>query len=121
MPAGEAFSPRQQAEINRAIEIARRETKLDYVVYVGAANKDPRLHARRLLAKLPDPAQSVLVLVDPAARRLEIVVGKEAARRVDERASSLAIAAMTSAFAAGDLAGGIANGVILLGEHARQP
>jgi hypothetical protein len=33
----------------------------------------------------------------------------------------LATASMTSAFAAGDLSGGIANGIVLLGEQARHP
>lgn len=119
--AGEGFSPRQQDEINRAIDIARREAELEYAVYVGAANSDARLFAHRLLAGLPEPDRSVLVLVDPATRRLEIVTGATAGRIVDKRACSLAIATMTSAFAAGDLTGGIARGIILLGEQSRRP
>jgi uncharacterized membrane protein YgcG len=119
--AGDAFSARQRDEIERAIDIARRETGLEFAVYVGAANADPRAFARRLLAELPDPGRSVLVVVDPASRRLEIISGVVAGRVVDSRACSLAAATMTSAFAAGDLVGGIANGVILLGEQARRP
>ena len=121
MPAGEGFSPRQQDEINRAIELAGRQTGLTYVAYVGPATDDPRAFARKTLAGLPDPDRSVLVVVDPDGRLLEIVAGSVAARDVDDRACALAAATMTSSFAAGDLAGGIASGILLLGEHARQP
>ncbi len=121
VPAGDGFSPRQQEEINRAISIARRESGLDYVVYVGSANGDARGFAARVLGRLPDARRTVVVFVDPAAHALEIVTGENARRYVDDRACALAAAAMTSAFVAGDLAGGIANGVIMLGEQARRP
>jgi Domain of unknown function (DUF5130) len=121
VPAGEAFSPRQQEEIERAIEIADRESGLTYVTYIGPATDDPRAFARKTLAGLPASERSVVVVVDPDRRRLEIVTGAVAARDVDDRACVLAAAAMTSSFAAGDLAGGIASGILLLGEHARRP
>lgn len=121
MPAGEVFSPRQQDEINRAIELAQRQTDLTFMAYVGPATDDSSAFARKTLAALPDPEPSVVVVVDPAQRLLEIVAGAVASRVVDERACALAAAAMTSAFAAGDLAGGIANGILSLAEHARRP
>jgi uncharacterized membrane protein YgcG len=62
-----------------------------------------------------------VVVVDPTQRRLEIVTGSIAARNLDDRACMLATASMTSAFAAGDLSGGIASGIVLLGEQARHP
>ena len=63
----------------------------------------------------------MLVAVDPAARRLEIVTGGEVRRRLDDRSCALAAVSMTSAFEAGDLAGGIGHGVRSLAEHARTP
>ncbi len=118
---GEVLTPRQQDEINRAIDIAQRESGLSFTVYVGPPTGDPRAFARKLLAALPDPEQSAVVVVDPTQRRLEIVTGRVAARNLDDRACMLATASMTSAFAAGDLSGGIANGIVLLGEQARHP
>jgi hypothetical protein len=52
---------------------------------------------------------------------LEIVTGSEAGRVVDERACSLAAMTMTSSFAVGDLAGGIVDGLRMLGEYAHRP
>jgi len=118
---GEVLTPRQQDEINRAIDIAQREGGLSFTAYVGRVTGEPTAFARKLLAALPDPAQSVVVVVDPTLRQLEIVTGTVAARNLDDRACALAAAAMTSAFAAGDLAGGIASGIVLLGEQARHP
>jgi uncharacterized membrane protein YgcG len=122
VPAGEAFSPRQRDEIVRAIQLAQQQSGLRYSVYVGAADGDPRAYARRLHAALGEDApRSVLVLVDPSTRALEIVTGRLAARWVDDRATALAAMSMVSSFAAGDLHGGIVQGVQLLAEHARHP
>jgi hypothetical protein len=121
VPAGEAFTDRQRDEIGRAIRFARQEGDLPVSVYVGALESEPRSQAQRLHAALDDPARWVLVAVDPGARRLEIVTGAEVRRRLDDRSCALAAVSMTSAFAAGDLAGGIVHGVRTLGEHARAP
>lgn len=121
MPAGEAFSARQRDDIERAIRFAEQESGLPVVVYVGPLDGDghPRRAAEQLHARLDDPAESVLVAVDPGSRQLEIVTGAEVRHRLDDRASGLASISMTSAFAAGDLTGGIVTGVRMLAEHAR--
>jgi len=122
VPAGEAFSPRQRDEIVRAIQLAQEQSGLRYSVYVGSAEGAPRAYAHRLHAALgADAPRSVLVFVDPSSRALEIVTGALAARWVDDRATALAAMSMTSSFAAGDLHGGIVQGVQLLAEHARHP
>ena len=122
MPAGEAFSSGQVQSIERALHQAAEECGLSYSVYVGSPPEDLRLYGRRLLASLGDAAsRSVIVLVDPAARRLEIMTGGAAARYLDDRATALGAMSMTSSFSAGDLAGGIVAGLHTLAEHARQP
>ena len=122
MPAGEAFSPRQQDDIVRAIRLARKQAELPVSVYVGALDGDARAAALQLHAALGEPAErTVLVAVDPGARRVEVVTGAEVRRRLDDRAAALAAMTMTSAFQAGDLSGGIASGVLALAEHARTP
>lgn len=122
MPAGEAFSQRQQDDIVRAIRLARSQADLPVSVYVGTLEGDSRASALRLHGALgAEAATTVLVAVDPGARRVEIVTGTEAGRRLDDRAAGLAAMTMTSAFQAGDLSGGIASGVLALAEHARAP
>ncbi len=121
MPAGDPFPPRQQEEIRRSIRLARETSSLPVSVYVGALAGKPRETARRLHAKLPDAASAVLVAVDPTDRQVEILTGAEVRRRLDDRSCALAAMSMTSAFQVGDLAGGIADGVRVLAEHARAP
>jgi len=122
VPAGEAFSARQQDDVVRAIRIARQQSQLPVSVYVGSLDGDSRATALQLHGALgADAPRTVLVAVDPGARRVEIVTGPEVRRRLDDRASALAAMTMTSAFQAGDLSGGIASGVLALAEHARVP
>jgi len=122
VPAGEAFSPRQQEDVVRAIRLAQQQSQLPVSVYVGTLDGDSRATALQLHAALgAAAAESVLVAVDPGARRVEVVTGPDVRRRVDDRAAALASMTMTSAFQAGDLAGGIASGVLALAEHAHVP
>lgn len=121
MPAGEAFTQRQEEDVVRALRLAEQESDLRFSVYVGSLEGDPRGYARRLHGALEEPERSVLVAVDPGNRRLEIVTGEAARTELPDRDCGLAALTMTTAFAAGDLAGGIVSGVQMLGEHARHP
>jgi len=122
VPAGEAFSASQVDAIERAIKQAQQESGIHYSVYVGAPDNDLREFGRQLLGALGKKADdSVLVVIDPASRRLEILTGIAASLHLDDRATALGAMSMTSSFAAGDLAGGIVAGLHTLSEHARQP
>lgn len=121
MPAGDAFTTQQQHDIERAIRNAESAaTGLKFSVFVGAADEETRPFARKLHARLDDPERSVLVCVDPPGRRLEIVTGAAAKRRLSDTQCGLAALTMQASFAAGDLTGGIVTGVQQLGEHARE-
>lgn len=120
MPAGDAFSTRQEQDIAKAIATAEAQTGLKFSVYVGSVEGELRAQAVRLQRQLPDADDAVLVVVDPRRNQLEIVTGVDAKRRVDDRAAGLAAAAMASTFALGDLAGGIVNGLGSLMEHAQK-
>jgi uncharacterized membrane protein YgcG len=120
VPAGDAFTPDQLHDIERAVRHADAASGLHFSVYVGAADSETRPFANRLLEQLDDPANSVLVYVDPAGRRLEVVTGANARRRVSDAECGLAALTMQASFAAGDLTGGIVTGVQQLGDHARQ-
>lgn len=122
MPAGEAFSTRQVQGIDRAIRQAEEVSGLHYSVFVGQVDGDLRDQGRRLLGALGERASdSVVVVIDPTARQLEILTGRTASYHLDDRATALAAMSMTTSFTAGDLAGGIVDGLRALAEHARQP
>jgi hypothetical protein len=121
VPAGEAFSDRQREDIARAVRIAENDSGLAFSVYVGALGDDTRARALELHAQLPDTSRSALIAVDPGGRQLEIVTGTEAKRWLDDYACGLGAISMTTQFTAGDLAGGIINGLRTLAEHARHP
>jgi uncharacterized membrane protein YgcG len=118
---GDAFTSAQRHEIDKAIRAAETLCRLEFSIYVGRSEGETRPFAQRLHAALVAPDRSVLVMVDPQAKLLEIVTGAGAHRVLDGTALHLAALTMQSAFATGDLVGGITAGVQQLAEHARSP
>jgi uncharacterized membrane protein YgcG len=118
--AGE-FTAGERHELDRVIRAAEQASRCEFSVYVGSADGDSRAFAERLHAALVAPARSILVLVDPAARELEVVTGALVRRHLTDREVELAILQMQSAFAEGDLVGGLKRGVSMLADHARPP
>lgn len=121
MASGEGFSADQRYEIDRAIRAAETVSRYEFSVYVGAADGEAGPFAQRLHAALVAPARSVLIMVDPAGRQLQVVTGSVVRRDLPDDAVRLAAVAMESAFAHGDLVGGIKRGLAQLAEAARQP
>lgn len=121
MASGEFFSSAQRAEIDRAIRAAETASRFEFSVYVGHCDGESRPFAERLHAALVSPDRSVLILVDPAARLLEVVTGSVVRRSLSDEQVALAVAGMESSFAGGDLVGGIKHGVAQLAEAARKP
>lgn len=121
MPAGEGFTAAQRQQIDKAIRDAETLSRFAFSVYVGAPEGSSRVFAERLHATLAVPDRSVLILVDPARRVIEVVTGAAVRRELDDREVRLAILDMQSQFAHDDLAGGIVRGVQRLADHARRP
>lgn len=121
MPAGEFLSPADHRAIERAVANAEAEASCRFTVCIDEADGDPRAYAERLHAGLSAAEQSVLVLVDPVARQLEIVTGPVIRRRLDDSEVALAALGIQTSFAAGDFVGGITQGLQQLAEHARRP
>ncbi|MGY2874171.1 hypothetical protein ACVW00_001361 [Marmoricola sp. URHA0025 HA25] len=121
MASGEGFSSDQRYDIDRAIRAAETVCRYEFSVYVGAAEGEAGPFAQRLHASLIAPSRSVLIMVDPAARLLEVVTGSVVRRDLSDEAVRLAAVAMESAFAEGDLVGGIKRGLAQLADAARQP
>lgn len=118
MGAGE-FSRGQQVRIDRAMRDAETACRWEFSVYVGPAQGPSRVYAKRLHAALTAPPRSVLVLVDPAARVLEIVTGSELRRSLPDEVVRGVATEMEADFASGELVDGIIRGVGRLADAAR--
>jgi uncharacterized membrane protein YgcG len=121
VPAGEGLSPSERQRIERAVAVAERLSGLTFSVYLGPSEEDARAYAERLHGALTSPESSVLVFCDPGFRVLEIVTGAGARRVLDDFDCRLAAASMQTSFQAGDIIGGLVNGVQQLGQSARHP
>lgn len=125
MAAGSpGLSPKEQERIERAVLTCRDQHGLDVSVLVGDLQTGPsaadfRAGAERAHAALGDRAAGALLLVvAPGQRRVEVVTGPQARRRVPDRVAALAVMSMTSAFSGGDLTGGIVDGIRQMAEAA---
>ncbi len=121
MPAGDGFTAEQRHQIDKAIRDAEMVCRYEFSVFVGPSGDDPRAYAERLHAMLVAPTHSVLLLVDPAARLVEVVTGEVVRRVLDDAEVKLALIEMQSQFAVADLVGGIVRGINRLASSARKP
>ncbi len=113
------FTSRQLWRLDEALSRSTWETGITFSVYVGALEELTHDHAERLHAELGDVApQAVLIAVSPGQRVLDIVTGEVSARRLPDRALALAALSMRASFAAGDLTGGLVNGLRMLADAA---
>ena len=109
--AGE-FSSGERHEIDRAIRAAEQASRCEFSVFVGDAERRPAgVRRAGCTPRLVAPARSVLVMVDPAARALEVVTGAVVRRNLTDGEVELAVLQMRSAFAEGDLVGGLKRGI----------
>ena len=121
MPAGEGFTPTERQQIDKAIRDAETICRYEFSVFVGRAEGDPRTFAERLHSALVAPDRSVLVMVDPVGRALEVVTGAEARHELEDSEVRLALVDMQSQLMHDDLVGAIVRGITTLASHARRP
>ncbi|GAA1923183.1 DUF5130 family protein [Nocardioides hwasunensis] len=120
MAAGEPLTESDRLALDRAIRVAEETCRFEFSVYVGPAEgDDTRAWATRLHNRLVAPSRSLLVLVDPSRRVIEVVTGGDVRRRLSDAEVELAVLAMSSEFAAGNLLVGLQRGIAMLAEHAR--
>lgn len=121
MAGGELFTNAERGALDQAIRTAERLCRFEFSVFVGPSEGEPRAFATKLHNTLVAPARSVLIMVDPGRRVVEVVTGGDVRRNLTDREVELAVIAMQSDFAAGDLVGGLKRGIHMLAEHARGP
>jgi len=116
------FTWQELARLDEALTMSSRETGLRFTLYIGDLGKRTRVTAEELHARSgTNPSEAVLLAVSPGQRVVEVVTGATAARRMPDRACALAVLSMTGSFAAGDLVGGIVNGLRQLSDQAGHP
>lgn len=120
MGVGE-FNSSERYRIDEAIRQAELVSRFEFSVFVGRVDGEPRAFATQLHNRLVAPPRSILILLDPAARVLEIVTGGEVRRNITDREVELVALNMQSMFAAGDLVGGLRRGIQELADHATAP
>lgn len=121
MPAGDPFTKSERFALDDAIRSAEQLCRLEFSVFVGNAEGDPRAFATSLHNSLTVPSRSILIMVDPTRRVLEVVTGGFARRTLTDAEVELAVVAMRSEFADGGLVSGLLRGIHLLADHARAP
>ena len=117
--SGGDFNNADRQAIGAAIHQAELLTRFEFSVFVGEAEGDSRDFATSLHNSLVAPTRSIMIMVDPTARVLEVVTGGQVRRTLTDREVELAALQMQTAFAADDYVGGLTSGIAMLAEHAR--
>jgi Domain of unknown function (DUF5130) len=112
------FTTRQLLRLDEALRIADQSTGLTFSVYIGEFELPSREFATKLIKQLENGDRAVLIAISPNQRKLEIVTGNEARKRISDRDAKLAGLSMAAAFAGGDLAGGVLAGIDQIASHA---
>jgi len=112
------FTTRQLLRLDEALRIADQQTGLTFSVYIGELEAPTRDFAEKLHSQIEQSDHAVLIAVSPNQRRLEIITGNDARKRITDRDAKLAGLSMAAAFAGGDLAGGVLAGIDQLATHA---
>lgn len=121
MAGGDGLTSAQRLQIDKAIRDAETSSRHEFSVYVGRSDGEPRDYAERLHASLVNPDRSVMILVDPSQRAVEIVTGSHVRRSLTDDEVGLAVAEMTSLFQHDDVVAGVVRGICLLAAHSEGP
>lgn len=119
MPVGDSLSSEQRNRIDRAIRAAEIASRVEFSVFIGRARSAPRRFAEELHASLVAPERSVMILVDQAARALEVVTGAGVRDRLPDDVVAAATQGVTALYADGELVDGTCALVGELAQAAR--
>lgn len=108
------FPPNDRHVIDIAIRAAETASRFEISVYRGPTEPNHRDYAERMHAVMASPDRSVLVMVNPIDRALEIVTGRHVRRSLSDQAVDRIATAMLPHLADDDFAGAIVAGLALL-------
>lgn len=118
VPVGERLTTGQRYAVEESIRKAELASRAEFSVYVGPVDgSDTHAFATQLHNTLVAPARSIMIVVDPDRRVLEIVTGGWVRRTLSDAEATLAAETMRTSFAQGDLVGGLRAGIALLAGH----
>lgn len=121
MAASDHLSAQERSSLDRVIRRAEETSRFEFSVYLGPTEgEDVHAYATRLHNRLVVPARSVLILVDPQRRAIEVVTGGEVRRVISDAEVELAVAAMGDDLADGNHARGLERAIDLLAQHAHR-
>lgn len=113
------FTTVQLTRLDEALTLSARSTGLHFSIYLGDLDGDTRVRAEELHTSIgAESAEAVLIAVSPGQRKVEIVTGSDASRRLPDRGCNLAIMAMVASFKEGDLIGGLVSALRMLADQA---
>ncbi|HVE64253.1 MAG TPA: DUF5130 family protein [Mycobacteriales bacterium] len=113
------MSPRQVRRVEKAVDRAERACGLQFTVFLGGVETEPRAFAEELMVELGLLSRpAVLLLVAPPQRRFEIVTAPHARERITDHECQIVAASMSASFAVGDITGGVCEGLRLLAQYA---
>lgn len=119
MAGGDIFTSAQRVAVSNAIHRAELRSRMEISVFVGPSEgDDPRAFATQLHNSLIAPTRTIVVMVDPGKRALEIVTGGWCRSRISDDEVQATAETMKAAFAEGDLVGGLTDGIARLAEQA---
>jgi hypothetical protein len=116
--AGE-FAPEERRAIDVAIRAAETVSRCEFSVYVGPTEQNHRDYAERMHAVMASPNRSLLMMINPEDRAIEVVTGSYARRVLRDSCVAGVLAAMKPLLAADDVVSGVVFGLGLLEEEAR--
>jgi len=110
---------KRRQRVEEAVDRAENVTGLQFCVYLGPSQDDPRVLAERLFATAAAEGQpAVLVVVAPTHRRVEILTAEWVRERIPDVACETAIAHMTPMLQAGAFDEALVAGIHHLAEVA---
>ncbi len=107
--------------MQRALQYAGEASGLKFAVVLHDVGGPVRTYAEQVHADMADPDRSVLIVVDPTARALEIVTGRRAGRRIDDDACAAVAASVGRVIGEGYLVRALVSGLQQLGQIAGPP
>ena len=115
------FSTMDLVAVDNALTYASRRAGARFAIYLGDLGEDTAARARALLARVPTPANAVLLAVSPDQRAIEVVYGEDLRGRGAETAAPLGVSAAASAFREGNLLDGLISAVRVMSAGIARP
>jgi uncharacterized membrane protein YgcG len=113
------FDNPERLAITSAIRKAEVASRIEFSVFVGNSEGEPHAFATQLHNSLVAPSRTIVIMVDPERRALEIVTGGWVRERIGDAEVQAVAEEMAARFAEAGLAVGIVRGIELLAQKAQ--